>query len=155
LKRWTREEYNRLIDAGLLRPEDPLELVEGEIVQMAAQSAAHSATVAMVDAVLHRVLGLGVSLRAQLPLALGGHSEPEPDVAVVLGQPGDYRKEKPTPALLVIEVADSSLEYDRAVKGRLYARHGILEYWIVNLVDRFLEIYRAPDPELGYRTRAI
>jgi Uma2 family endonuclease len=83
-------------------------------------------------------------VQVQAPLALGTDSEPEPDVAVISGSRRDYA-EHPQAALLVIEVADSSLRFDRQVKGPLYARAGIPEYWIVNLVDRTLEVYRQPE----------
>ncbi|MGQ9880607.1 MAG: Uma2 family endonuclease [Armatimonadota bacterium] len=88
------------------------------------------------------------------PLSLG-ESEPEPDVAIVPGEPGDYRDTHPTTAVLVAEVAPSLLEYDRQVKGLLYAGANIPEYWLVNLEERCVEVYRDPTPEIGYRWRRI
>jgi Uma2 family endonuclease len=84
--------------------------------------------------------------RLQSPLALGEHSEPEPDIAVVAGAPLDYLEAHPTTAALVIEVADSSLRLDRRFKAAVYARAGLQEYWIVNLIDRTLEVHRDPQP---------
>jgi Uma2 family endonuclease len=100
-------------------------------------------------------------VRAQLPLALGEYSEPEPDVAVVAGGPRDYAEAHPTSALLVVEVSETTLGLDHDTKGSLYAAAGIPEYWIVDLVHRRLEIYRDPCPipearyGFGYRTRTI
>ena len=90
--------------------------------------------------------GEGWHPRLQAPLALGEHSEPEPDIAVVAGVPRDYVAAHPSTAALVVEVADSSLRLDRRFKAALYARAGLREYWIVNLVDRTLEVYRNPRP---------
>jgi Uma2 family endonuclease len=110
---------------------------------------------------LRTVFGAGFMVRAQLPLALGQHSEPEPDVAVVLGTPDDYPDDHPNTAILVVEVSDSRLAYDRTIKASLYAAAGIPEYWIVNLVERQLEIHREPMPMpaapygYGYRTHTI
>jgi Uma2 family endonuclease len=87
-----------------------------------------------------------------MPVALDPHSEPEPDLAVVLGSPRDYRDADPSSALLVVEVTDSTLAYDRDQKGSLYARAGIADYWVLNLADRRLEVYRDPalSPEASY-----
>jgi Uma2 family endonuclease len=94
-------------------------------------------------------------VRLQAPVSLDDESEPEPDVVVVPGGPSDYRDEHPARPVLVIEVADSSLSFDRREKGSLYARAGLADYWIVNLVDRVLEVYRdpVPDPSGAYGWR--
>jgi Uma2 family endonuclease len=89
-------------------------------------------------------LGRSWRIRVQLPLALGPDSEPEPDVSVVRGTPRDAPSGHPTTAALVVEVADSSLRLDRGPKARVYARAGIADYWIVNLIDRVLEVHREP-----------
>jgi Uma2 family endonuclease len=101
------------------------------------------------------VLPPGWTVRTQLPLSLDEESSPEPDVAVVPGRPGDYRQAHPVRPALAIEVADSSLAFDRAQKGSLYARGGIQDYWIVNLVDRVVEVYREPtlDPAAAFDWR--
>jgi Uma2 family endonuclease len=83
----------------------------------------------------------------QLPLALGLHSEPEPDVSVVKGRPRDFLDDPPSSALLVVEVAEASLQFDRTQKRTLYAQHDLPEYWIINLVDRQLEVHRGPAGE--------
>ena len=92
-------------------------------------------------------------------MSLDEESEPEPDVAVVPGRPGDYRDSHPTRPALLVEVAESSLELDRAGKGSLYARAGVAEYWIVNLVEGVVEVYRDPEPDasavFGFRYRSV
>ena len=145
-RRWTREEYERLIETGVFHPEERVELIDGELVVMTPQKSVHATAVRLVDEMLRMAFGSGHDVRAQLPLALDPDSEPEPDVAVVAGTPRDYRNAHPTTALLVVEVADTTLAFDRERKGSLYARAGIAEYWIVNLADRVLEVCRDPGP---------
>lgn len=152
-RRFTPEEYHRMAEIGLFDGER-VELIEGEIVQMAPIGPAHGETVTVVAEMLWRLFGEGYRVRVQMPLSLGD-SEPQPDIAVVPGKPGDYRDAHPSTAVLVVEVAQSSLEYDRQVKGLLYARAGIPEYWLVNLEERCVEVYRDSAPELGYRWRRI
>jgi len=146
-RRWTRQEYDRMIDAGVLTPEDRVELIEGEILTMTPQGSAHATAMSLGHEALRAVVGPNLHVRAQLPLALGAASEPEPDFAIVTGSPRDYREHHPTSAVLVIEIADSTLAYDREAKGSLYARFGIPEYWIVNLVERLVEVCRHPEPD--------
>ena len=148
--RWSREAYDRAVDAGVFGPEDRIELIDGEIVGMTPQGSRHAAAVIMVAKVVERAFGGGCHVRPQTPLAIGPGSEPEPDIAVVEGAPGDYVDAHPTTALLVVEVSDDSLPRDRTVKQRLYASHGIAEYWIVALPDGRLEVHRDPAPQ-GYR----
>jgi Uma2 family endonuclease len=104
---------------------------------------------------LRVAFGPGWLVRAQDPVALDAESEPEPDVAVVPGRPRDYLAEHPTRPALLVEVAESSLAFDRGHKGSLYARAGLADYWIVNLVDEVLEVYRGPaldrSAEFGWR----
>ncbi len=152
-RKFTREEYYRIAEAGLFNGER-VELIEGEIVQMSPIGPAHTVATHAVFACLLNLLGERFFVRMQSPLSLGD-SEPEPDVAVVPGKPGDYRDAHPTSAVLVVEVAQSSLEYDREVKGRLYAQAGIPEYWLVNLEERCVEVYRDPSPERGYLSKRI
>lgn len=106
-----------------------------------------------VDA-LRAVFPAGFLVRSQLPLALGAESMPEPDVAVVLGKPDDYRKAHPTAALLVLEVSDASELHDRNRKALLYARGGIPEYWMANLVRDCVEVHRDPI-DGAYSTRLV
>ena len=143
-KHWTRQEYDRLADAGILAPDERVELLEGEVVTMTPQHGPHSASIGLAEAALRKVFGPSHWIRIQLPLIVDPDSEPEPDLAVVPGSPRDYVTEHPRAALLVVEIADSTLERDRAYKAPIYARAGIPEYWIVNLVERRLEIYRDP-----------
>lgn len=96
---------------------------------------------------LEQCFGKNYWVRIQMPLVLDPNSEPEPDLAVVTGQPSDYRERHPDTALLVVEVADTSLRRDQQIKQRIYAQAGIAEYWIVNLIDWTLEVYREPQGE--------
>jgi len=141
-KHWTRQEYDRLADAGILAPDERVELLEGEIVTMTPQHGPHAASIGLAEAALRTAFGPAHWIRIQLPLIVD--PEPEPDLAVVPGSPRDYANEHPRTALLVVEIADSTLERDRAYKSPIYARAGIPEYWIVNLPERCLEVYRDP-----------
>ena len=145
-------EYHRMIDAGILDEDEHVELLEGVIATMSPQKDPHGyALEELTDMLVPQVKGR-YRARIQSPLTLGDRSEPEPDVAIVLPRAVRGRGH-PTAALLVIEVCGSSLRKDRIVKGRIYSRAGIPEYWIVNLTDRCIEIYRDPDGEAGaYRT---
>jgi Uma2 family endonuclease len=146
LRRWTREEYDRMIDAGILTTQDKVQLIEGEIVEMTPQKSPHGITLTLAQRLLEKAAGDQRYVRIQLPLALGPDSEPEPDIAVVAGSPRDDWDEHPTTALLVIEVAGSSLRFDRTTKARVYARAGIPEYWIINVGKRCVEVHRDPTP---------
>ena len=108
---------------------------------MTPQSSRHAAAVQLAQKALERVYGDGFAVRVQMPLAIDPDSEPEPDLAVVRGGPRDYRDAHPRDAVLVIEVADTSLAHDRGRKKEVYARCGIPAYWIVNLVDEGVEVY--------------
>jgi Uma2 family endonuclease len=152
-RRWTRQEYDRLIDLDVLHEDDPIELVAGRLVVAEPQRDPHARAVELVAEALRSVFGGGWRIRVQLPLALGLDSEPEPDVSVVCGTPRDAPAGHPLTADLVVEVADSSLRLDRGPKARVYARAGITDYWIVNLVDRMVEIHREPVGEGRRRWR--
>ena len=145
---WTRDEYDRLTDLGFFQGER-LELIEGQIVVMAPMKSPHATATGLADDALRAVIGSGYIIRIQMPFVLGDRSEPEPDVAVVAGPRRAYAAAHPTMAVLLVEVADSSVEYDRKIKGSLYARAGIEDYWIVNLPERQVEVYRRPalDPD--------
>ncbi|HVC35615.1 MAG TPA: Uma2 family endonuclease [Chloroflexota bacterium] len=155
LKRWTRQEYDRMIEAGVFSPGDRIQLIEGEIIEMTPQNVLHAAGVRAAEEAMRRAFGDGFDIRVQFPLALGRDSEPEPDVAVVPGHWRDYLTSHPATAALVVEVSDSSLQFDRERKARIYARAGIREYWIVSLLDRVVEVYRDPTPNGGYATQNI
>ncbi len=144
--RWTRVDYARMLDCGLLREGDPVELVGGHLVVREPQHALHATATQLVVQALGAVFTGSFDVRAGLPVALDEESEPEPDVAVVRGAPRDYIRDHPARPVLVVEVAHSSLAFDRRSKASLYARAGLADYWIVNLIDRQLEVYREPVP---------
>jgi Uma2 family endonuclease len=146
---WSREEYDRMIAAGVFHPEARLELIEGEIINIAPQGSFHATAVQLATDILKKAFSSKFAVRAQLPLAIDESSEPEPDLAVVSGDPRDFRDAHPSTAVLILEIADSTLPFDRQQKKRLYARTGIQEYWILNLVDQQLEVYREPKND-GY-----
>lgn len=144
-RRWRRVEYERLVDLGIFVGER-LELLDGLLVVQEPQGSPHAAIVGHIGQVLRAAFGAGWHARLQAPLALDEDSAPEPDVAVVAGEYRDYVGAHPLTAVLVVEVADSSLRLDRRLKGGLYARARLAEYWIVNLVDAVVEVYRDPHP---------
>jgi len=142
--RWSREEYERMISAGVFHPEVRVELIDGEMLEMTPQGSRHVTAVRLIEDALRAACAQGYDVRVQMPLAIDLDSEPEPDVAVVGGNPRDYRDAHPSTAVLVVEVADSSLSFDRERKKNMYGRNGIPEYWILNLVNGCLEVYRNP-----------
>jgi len=146
VRRWKRAEYDRLVALGVFERE-PLELLGGQLVVAEPQSVYHASAIRTVDHALRAVLPPGWLVSVQLPVSLDDESEPEPDIVVVPGRPADYDDAHPSRPVLVVEVAESSLGFDRLRKGSLYARAGVPDYWIVNLVDRLLEVYRDPEPE--------
>ena len=148
-KRWTRIEYDRLIDKGVFGPKDRIELLGGLLVVREPQGGPHAMGIRMVEEALRGVFASGWDVRGQLPVALDDDSEPEPDVSVVPGSFRDYRQAHPARAVLIVEVAESSLRLDRGEKGSLYARAGVPDYWIVNLVDHVLEVHRDPAADAG------
>ena len=158
LRRWKRIEYDRLVDLGVFEGE-PLELIGGQLIVAEPKGTYHSSAVSTAEYALRACLPSGWIVRTQLPVSLDDESEPEPDLVVVPGRPADYRHAHPERPALAVEVADSSLYFDRQPKGGLYARAGIEDYWIVNLVDRVLEVYRDPGPDppalYGWRYRSV
>jgi Uma2 family endonuclease len=136
-----RTEYETMVVAGLFEDER-VELLEGVIVEMSPQSPSHAAAIQRLDRVLQRLIGDRASIRVQMPFAAGDLSLPEPDVAVV--PLGDYETAHPARALLVIEVADSSLRKDRRLKVEVYARGVVPEYWVVSLGNGLVEVYTDP-----------
>jgi Uma2 family endonuclease len=146
IKRWKRVEYEQLVEKGVFMAGERLELIDGLLLVAEPQSASHFTAVRLVAVALARAFGEGWDVRAQGPIALDDTSEPEPDVAVVHGGPRDYAEAHPADPVLVVEVARPSLAFDREHKASLYARAGRPEYWIVNLVDRMLEVHREPVP---------
>ncbi|HET8530012.1 MAG TPA: Uma2 family endonuclease [Methylomirabilota bacterium] len=148
-RRWTRGEYDRLVEHGIFAAGERIELLGGLLVVREPQGGRHAMGVRMVEEALRAAFGSGWDVRGQLPVALDAESEPEPDVSVVPGSFRDYPLEHPARAVLVVEIADSSLALDRGEKAGLYARARVPEYWIVNLVDRTLEVHRESAPDAG------
>lgn len=150
LRRLSLDDYHWLISCGFFERNpvvtDPVEFIDGYLIEMSPNHPPHATAVERLDDVLHVALGGRARVRCQLPITLPEqHSEPEPDVAVATRQPTSSRQHPGGgDVLLVCEVADSSLTYDRKVKLDLYARAGIGEYWIINLSDQVLEVYRQP-----------
>jgi Uma2 family endonuclease len=158
MRRWKRVEYERLVARGFFQPDERLELLDGLLVIREPQGSRHAAVVALVHEVLQHAFGRGYTRRDHSPVALDDTSEPEPDVIMVRGRPLDYLHGHPSTPLLIVEVAETSVARDRR-KGGLYARAGIQEYWIVNLVDSVLEVYRqpaaAPPASYGAKYRSV
>lgn len=142
--RWTRREYGHLIDHGLLDEDDPVELLDGLRLVKEPQHSPHRTAVLLTSRALERVFGAGWFVQVQSPIVLDDRSEPEPDVCVVRGSPRDYAAAHPRRPALVVEVVQAALRRARGRKARAYARAGITDYWIVNLVARVLEVQREP-----------
>lgn len=144
-----------MIEAGIFPPGEPVELLGGELMVSEPQESAHYTAIGLVEDALRVVLGRGWLVRSQGPLALADDSEPEPDIAVTRGTRRDYRDAHPSRPGLVVEVAESSLALDREHKGSLYAQASVPDYWILNLLDRVLEVYREPrvDPAARFGWR--
>jgi Uma2 family endonuclease len=142
VRRWTLEEYYTMAETGLFAGQR-VELLDGEIIEMSPQGEPHIRAASLADSALRLAFGPIYWLRLHAPLHLGGDNEPEPDLAVLRGTPNDVGD--PLQAVvLIVEVSDSSLTYDRTRKAGYYARAGIADYWIINLIERQLEIRRHP-----------
>jgi Uma2 family endonuclease len=154
-RRWTRKEYDELIKIGFFQEDEPIELLGGQLIVAEPKGSPHSTAVALTVEALRGAFGPGWLVRVQDPIALDDESEPEPDVVVVPGLPRDYIAAHPARPVLLVEIAESSLAVDRGHKGSLYARAGVADYWIANLVDEVLEVYRRPgldrSAEFGWR----
>jgi hypothetical protein len=148
---WTAKQYHKLADSGFFR-DLKVELIHGELFQLTTRPP-HDTAVCLTRITLASALGPEYAARDQKTLDLGRRYQLLPDVAIVVGHPRDYAKKHPTTALLLVEVADSSLRYDRKIKGHRYAQAGIADYWILNLVDRQLEVYRKPMPDPAHPGR--
>jgi Uma2 family endonuclease len=154
LRRWGRAEYERVVDLGLFRGE-LVELIGGQLVVAEPQGSRHATAVGVIDDALRAALPPGWIVRTRMPVALDDESEPEPDLALVPGSRRDYRDAHPGPPALAVEVADATLDFDREHKGSLYARAAVPDYWLVNLIDRIVEVHRAPvrDPSAAFGWR--
>lgn len=137
-----RSEYDQLVELGVFEGER-IELLRGALVEMTPQGSRHAHVLSMLNRIFMFGLRDRAELRIQMPLAVSEDSEPEPDLAVV--PPGDYSQAHPTQALLVVELAESSRRKDRELKAALYAAAGVPEYWLVDLVDRAVEVRTRPE----------
>lgn len=149
-RRWTKAEYYQMAELGWFEGQR-VELVEGEVVVMSAQNFAHVRATSCAARALEAAVGPNAWVRTQMPFDLGTDSDPEPDVSVVPGKLEDY-SQHPKTAYLIVEVSESTLSYDRQKKGAMYAKASVPEYWIVNLVDRQLEVYRDPIQDSAHPT---
>jgi Uma2 family endonuclease len=154
-KLWTVEEYHRMIYAGILTENDKVELLNGRIVQMSAQTPPHAGTTQRIDRYLQNLLRDIAEIRVQLPITLAT-SEPEPDIAVVRIDAGAYGDHHPNAdeIFLLIEVSYSTLQIDLEEKAPIYARANIAEYWVLDVIEREAHIFRNPTPE-GYQSEII
>lgn len=143
-KRWTIAEYHQIIASGIITPETPVELINGQIIEMVPQQPPHAATTDEGGDYLKALFAGKAKVRVQLPITLPPDSEPEPDFAIVRIDPNLYRDHHPGPddIYLVMEVADSTLQKDRQYKTQLYAQAAIPEYWIINLKQNQVIVYR-------------
>ncbi|SKB11872.1 conserved hypothetical protein [Planktothrix sp. PCC 11201] len=161
VKKFTIEDYHRLTKLGFLKKEDKVELIRGEIIEMAAKGTSHSVCETRLERELYKLIGEQATLRGQQPIILSSYSEPEPDRVIVKNRKDDYINGHPhtEDILLLIEISDSSLDYDQTTKLSVYAENNITDYWIFNLVDFCLECYRQPYQNLqekfGYRSKLI
>ncbi len=146
-KHWiTADEYERMGEAGIFRPDSQLELLEGEIYEMSPIGSSHAACVNALSLLLNQLFGGVLLVSTQNPIRLDDYSEPQPDLALLRWRDDFYRRAHPTPndVLLVIEVADTTIDSDRRIKLALYAKAGIKEVWLVNLPGEQIEIYAEP-----------
>ena len=153
------DQYHAMIRTGILRSGDPVEFLEGVLVTKMTRNPPHRIALAHLRDLLLAMISGAWHLESQEAITLDS-SEPDPDVAIVRGTVDDYPDRHPGPADvgLVVEVSDSTLSNDRDTKKRIYARAGIIEYWIVNLVDRQIEVYSDPTGQVAlpdYRQRVI
>lgn len=141
---WTQDEYHRMTEAGILDPDERVELLEGQIIAMSAKNPPHSATNLCAADYLRNLLTGKALIRIQDPVDLNVYSEPEPDIAVVQIDPRRYVDHHPTPAeiFLLVEIADTTLERDRTSKAAAYAKAGIADYWILDVNTRQVRVFR-------------
>lgn len=156
VRRLSVQEYHQMAESGILQPDERVELLEGQMIQMAAKGTAHRAAVTRIQRLFNNRLGDRVLICLQDPVQLDDCSEPEPDIAIVIPDPLDYEEHHPTPAevYLLIEVSDRTLKFDCETKAPTYGRSGIAEYWVLDVNARKLHVYRVPGAD-GYQSEAI
>ena len=143
--RWTAEQYRRLDELGFFE-DHHVELIDGAIIELTTNPP-HDTAVDLSCTALRAAWGPGYVVREEKTLDLGRRYQPRPDAAVLIGNTRDFAAKHPSTAVLVVEVADTSLRHDRVVKAHRYALAGIADYWIVDLIDRQVEVYRNPGPD--------
>lgn len=152
---WTVEEYHEMVEAGILQEDDRLELMEGEVITMSPVGVRHIACVNRLNDLLTAHFRGRAVVSVQNPVRLDDLSEPQPDVILMEYRDDFYASRAATAEdVLLIEVSDSPLAYNRQIKRPLYAKSGIPEYWIVNLIDNTIEVHREPQGD-GYRERFV
>jgi Uma2 family endonuclease len=156
LKSWTVQDYHRMSEMGILDPNEKTELIDGQITLMVAKGTPHVITLQLFGSELLSQLGTEALIRTQDPIHLDDSSEPEPDLVIVRGKILDYvdRHPQPNDIYLVVEVADSTLNYDCQVKDKTYAKAGIPDYWVIDLKNRQFHIFRHPQSS-GYASHLI
>lgn len=143
---FTVKEYHKMAEVGILKPTDRVELINGEIIRMSPIKSPHANSISILEELLFEQLLKKVTIRTQSPISVSDFSEPEPDVAIVKYGRTRYSKKHPSPSdvFLLIEVSDSTLNYDRKTKKKLYAKANIPEYWIINIPDNQIEVFKTP-----------
>jgi Uma2 family endonuclease len=161
VKSFTLEEYHQLTEIGFFKEDDHIQLINGELIEMVSKGRSHETCLRNLLRELPKMIGDRGTLQSQAPIIIPPKSEPEPDFAIIKNRDDNYLLSHPqgTDILLVIEVADSSIDYDQKVKIPLYAKAGIVDYWIFNLLDNCLECYSEPyqnkQGQFGYANRRI
>ncbi len=153
----TIDDYHRMMETGIIHEGERIELISGQIFNMAAKGTRHTVATTRLLRELLAFIGQRAIVRCQEPITMPDNSEPEPDIAIARWRDDEYLNSHPVPTdiILVIEVADSTLGFDRNTKAPLYAAAGISEYWIVNLVDDRLEIYSQPEGDIYTNTQVV
>lgn len=156
-RHWTRDDYYKAADLGIFRPDEKLELIEGEVlVKVSPMGTKHAVSIYKATRELENITENQFIVRAQMPFVISEHTEPEPDICVAIFREDGYLEKHPEPSdiKLIIEVSDTTLQYDCVRKVVLYANANIPEYWIINLIDNRLEVRRNPETGFGYRSIA-
>lgn len=154
--RFTVEDYHRMAETGVLREGERLELIDGKVVEMSPIGIGHASSLDRLDEALRDGIGKDAHFRVQGPLRLDRHSEVQPDLLILRRREDFYAEGHPEPedVLLLVEVADTSQQYDRQTKLPLYAAHGVPEVWLFDVPKKTIEIFRQPGPE-GYADRQV
>lgn len=155
-KRITVSDYHRMVEVGILAPDERIELIHGELIEMSPSGPLHNSIITRMHRFLQKKLGDRILIFAQSPISISTHSEPEPDLAIVQWQADFYAAKHPEPKDIhwLVEVSDTSLTKDEVVKAPLYASAGIPVLWMVNIPSHQLEVFVRPS-ELGYQQHQV